>query len=339
MEKTYRDYGPDEIDEIIAITTDGGPFEDDLFYLIFAGENLWRVSMFEAENIYEWFAKFPDFDFEKAIRASASTQNRRFILWSKTGPRGIGEKTEDVLAKRFESLLASANSKWGLVSNDLSLRLRVVEEVIENYQESHRHYHGLAHIKHCLWELDQLPDDCLKIGSEGVDVQSFDVQSIREKIELAIWFHDVIYNPRSKTNEHDSAEFFRTKMRGNFRHAEGEKVLQEVSQMIELSNHREPVLDRGSALAYFLDIDMAILGRPVIHYNEYAQNVGLEYAHVPSTVYSHYRKKFLNAVLRHGAFQTEWFQGKYKAQSIENMKSEFKDLHARWIPPWKMVEV
>ncbi|MBN8538883.1 MAG: hypothetical protein J0L82_00735 [Deltaproteobacteria bacterium] len=112
-----------------------------------------------------------------------------------------------------------------------------------------------------------------------------------------------------------------------------------ISEMIELSNHRQPAKDKTSALAYFLDIDMSILGRPVIYYNEYAQNVRLEYEHVPQLVYSHYRKKFLNSVIKHGAFQTGWFQAKYKDQSITNMKSEFTELHARWIPPWKMVEL
>jgi predicted metal-dependent HD superfamily phosphohydrolase len=98
------------------------------------------------------------------------------------------------------------------------------------------------------------------------------------------------------------------------------------------------VTDNKTALAYFLDIDMAILGRPEIHYGEYAQNVRLEYEHVPSLVYSHYRKKFLNAVLKHGAFQTEFFKAKYMKLSNANMKTEFERLHPRWIPPWKMVE-
>lgn len=340
MEKPYLELGPEEIDEIVAMTTDRGPIEDDLFYLIFAGDRFWRVGMFESENIFEWFAKFPEFDFEKSVRASTCTENRRFILWSKTGPRGVGEKTADVLSARLTALLAWANSNWGLGPSDLDSRKNISAEVIQKYREPHRHYHGLAHIKHCLWELDQIPESLIRGDSPRVNVRDF-----RVKIELAIWFHDVIYDPRSKTNEHDSAKFFASILAVGSgagssiaKNSEGVRAVEEISEMIELSNHRQPVTDKNSALAYFLDIDMAILGRPEIHYGEYAQNVRLEYEHVPKMVYSHYRKKFLNAILRHAAFQTEWFRTRYLGMSNTNMKSEFERLHPRWIPPWKMVE-
>jgi predicted metal-dependent HD superfamily phosphohydrolase len=340
VEKPYLKLGPEEIDEIIAMTTDRGPIEDDLFYLIFAGDRFWQVGMLEAEELFDWFGKFPDFDFEKSIRASTCTENRRFILWSKTGPRGVGEKTGDVLSARLTALLASANSNWGLGPSDSDSRIKIAAEVIQKYREPSRHYHGLAHIKHCLWELDQIPEGLVLGDGPHANIRDF-----RAKIELAIWFHDVIYDPRSKTNEHDSAKFFTSSLAEDsgtglpeVKNSEGARAVEEISEMIELSNHRQPVTDNKSALAYFLDIDMAILGRPEIHYGEYAQNVRLEYEHVPSLVYSHYRKKFLNAVLRHGAFQTEWFKDKYLNSSNANMKSEFEGLHPRWIPPWKMVE-
>lgn len=332
-DKPYLELGPEEIDEIIALTTNQGPIADDLFYLIFAGDRAWQVGMLESDEIFLWFAKFPDFDFEKSIRASTCTENRRFILWSRLGPRGIGETTADVLTKRLTDLLASANSSCGLGPSDSGLRLKIAEEVIQKYREPHRHYHGLAHIKHCLWELDQIPENLLETSGP----QATNRLGSRREIELAIWFHDVIYDPRSKSNEHDSAKYFISKLASSV--VSDQTHVASVSHMIELSNHRHPVNDKTSALAYFLDIDMAILGRPTIHYNEYAQNVRLEYEHVPQLVYSHYRKKFLNSVFKHGAFQTEWFQEKYKETSISNMKAEFKELHARWIPPWNMVEL
>ncbi len=340
MEKPYLELGPEEIDEIIAMTTDGGPIEDDLFYLIFAGDRFWRVGMFETENIFEWFAKFPDFDFEKSVRASTCTENRRFILWSKTGPRGIGEKTSDELTLRLTDLLMLTNEHLGLGSADRLQSEKIAQQVTARYREPHRHYHGLAHIKHCLWELDQIPENLL--ASSSAQIKS---PGNRAKIELAIWFHDVIYDPRSKTNEHDSARFFASSLAvdsgsglSKVKSSDGVRAVEEISEMIELSNHRQPVTDNTAPLAYFLDIDMAILGRPEIHYGEYAQNVRLEYEHVPKMVYSYYRKKFLNAILKHGAFQTEWFRTKYLEMSKANMKSEFEGLHARWIPPWKMIE-
>lgn len=338
-DKPYLQLGPEEVDEIVAITTDGGPFDEDFCFLIFAGDQAWRVGMFDSKELFPWFGKFPDFDFEKSIRASSCIENRRFILWSRLGPRGIGEATADVLTKRLAALLGLANSNWGMGPSDSDSRLKIAEGVIQKYRDVHRHYHGLGHIKHCLWEFDQIPENLLE--PTGVPVSG---AGNRAKIELAIWFHDVIYDPRSKTNESESARYFVSTLAADSGAPEetaliGGQAIAEISQMIELSNHRHPVKDSTSSLAYFLDIDMAILGRPTIHYNEYAQNVRLEYEHVPQLVYSHYRKKFLNAVFKQGAFQTEWFKARYKEQSIANMKSEFTELHARWIPPWNMVEV
>ncbi len=156
MEKPYLELGPEEIDEIIAMTTDGGPIEDDLFCLIFAGDRFWRVGMFESENIFEWFAKFPDFDFEKSVRASTCTENRRFILWSKTGPRGIGEKTSDELTLRLTDLLMLTNEHLGLGSADRLQSEKIAQQVTARYREPHRHYHGLAHIKHCVEQPERL---------------------------------------------------------------------------------------------------------------------------------------------------------------------------------------
>ena len=56
-----------------------------------------------------------------------------------------------------------------------------------------RHYHNLSHIRMCLNELN-----FIKTKNTKYDFDS---------IELAIWYHDIIYDPKMDNNEEKSAEF------------------------------------------------------------------------------------------------------------------------------------
>lgn len=63
------------------------------------------------------------------------------------------------------------------------------DDLVAHYNEPHRHYHTLAHVSEVLFVIDLYYPD-----------------SPRWLI-LAAFYHDVIYDPTSKTNEVDSAAF------------------------------------------------------------------------------------------------------------------------------------
>ena len=68
------------------------------------------------------------------------------------------------------------------------------QALVNAYLEPQRHYHNLSHLQDCLAWLPK-------------------VQHLLEKpaeVELALWFHDAVYQPRSKTNEIDSVAWART---------------------------------------------------------------------------------------------------------------------------------
>ena len=67
----------------------------------------------------------------------------------------------------------------------------VYADLVERYAEPHRAYHNLTHISQCLAEFDQVRH----------------ITGNPEEVELAIWFHDLIYDPHAKDNEAQSAEF------------------------------------------------------------------------------------------------------------------------------------
>ena len=108
------------------------------------------------------------------------------------------------------------------------------------YSEPHRYYHTLGHIAQCLTELDSARD---RIGE-------FDAT------ELAIWFHDVIYNYGAKDNEELSAEAFRE--HANDHMAAG--LVERVNQLILATKHTGFAEDEG--VAYMVDIDLSGFGLP-----------------------------------------------------------------------------
>lgn len=69
-------------------------------------------------------------------------------------------------------------------------RLQFNPEIINLYDEPHRFYHTLQHIQEVLKSLNDA--DLLK----------------HDELFLAAVFHDIVYHPKSRTNEEDSAELF-----------------------------------------------------------------------------------------------------------------------------------
>ena len=62
--------------------------------------------------------------------------------------------------------------------------------VLDKYSEPCREYHNLNHVVGCLIIFDQVRHICRKPCL----------------VEFAIWFHDIIYDPRALDNEDRSAE-------------------------------------------------------------------------------------------------------------------------------------
>ena len=71
---------------------------------------------------------------------------------------------------------------------------KVFETLCRKYTESGRRYHTPAHIDHCLRQLD--------LAADHMDE--------RDAVEMALWFHDAIYDLGSQhsENERNSADLF-----------------------------------------------------------------------------------------------------------------------------------
>jgi predicted metal-dependent HD superfamily phosphohydrolase len=177
-------------------------------------------------------------------------------------------------------------------------------EISARYSEPRRHYHTLAHIAACLSELERLAL----------------THDLRERIGLAIWFHDVIYDPLAQDNEMRSAEFFQKKA---IAAGMSPTLISGVSSMIKATRrHEAPPGPNAYATRLFVDIDLAILGASPARFRVYDEAIRREFSGVPDAVYRARRKCVLRQFLdRQSLFCTPEFRERYERQARENLLS------------------
>lgn len=173
------------------------------------------------------------------------------------------------------------------------------------YKEDTRYYHNWEHIKAMLKGLDNYPDEI----------------NDRLSIELAIWFHDVIYVPLRKDNESRSAKFFYEQLSSYLPVERTRKIM----SYIEATKSHQKTTDRD--LQVLLDLDLAILGQSKTVYQKYAAQVREEFGYVPNFLYKRGRKLVLKSFLDRAAiYQTPFFREKLEEQARENIKKELEEL-------------
>lgn len=141
------------------------------------------------------------------------------------------------------------------------------------YREAHRAYHNEAHVRTMLAALE----------ARGV---------LTSTLALAVWGHDLIYDPRAHDNEERSADQFDAWLAGHG----AEKVLREaVRSLILATRHSRAPADAAEAL--IVDADLAILGSNECVFDDYDAAIRQEYAHVSDSAYRAGRSRILHAFL------------------------------------------
>lgn len=193
---------------------------------------------------------------------------------------------------------------------DLSASERVWQDLLQRYSEDHRHYHNLSHIaamlKHaqnCKCKLESLP-----------------------VVQLAIWFHDAIYDARAKDNEFQSAAL--TQFSLNQLKISPSVTRQVMLCILATARHELPnEIDVCHDLPAFLDMDLAILGTAPETYKKYSAAIRAEYAYVLAPLYRIGRVKMLKTFLqRDRLFFTDDFYQRYEQLARANIKDEIRQL-------------
>ena len=204
------------------------------------------------------------------------------------------------------------DSRWDYLSNKLNLtkpysRLWLNNVIKVNYNSSTRIYHNLHHIV-----------DCLSVS------EAFFGSYITIEQEIALWFHDIVYDPLSNTNEEDSLALASMFLLNNTKYID--KVIYFILHTKHNANSYE-VAGKDIQLAHFLDIDLFILGQKWDYYESYYKSVQEEYlnANVKPGRYRKGRIEFLESMLaKPNIYHTIWVEDKYGIQAKTNMAKEIE---------------
>ena len=231
----------------------------------------------------------------KGLRGSIGWES---VVRKYVPPAVFSTIVRDELARRFRRLWESLGGGSGQT---------VFEDIAARYSQPHRHYHTLAHVCACLSELDAL-----------------DLEPANHlAIELAIWFHDVIYEVPGRDNETRSAEYFQSAIRESGANA----PVAEVVAMILATQRHEISGEAGASLPLFLDIDLSILGASRERFAEYDAGIRREYSSIADTVYCPERRRVLQRFLdRPALYFTSAFRERYEAQARDNLQQAVRML-------------
>ena len=183
----------------------------------------------------------------------------------------------------------------GLPQTDLAL-LRTLQA---RYAEPHRKYHTHQHLEACLRHFETVRHTAIHPA----------------EIELALWFHDAVYEIRGVVNEAQSADWARDALQTAG--ASGEVAARVHALVMATCHTAQP---QTSDQEILLDVDLAILGAPAPIFDAYETQVRAEYVLLRDDEFRKGRRKILEGFLTRSAiFHTPHFHALYEVQARVNL--------------------
>jgi len=170
--------------------------------------------------------------------------------------------------------------------------------LVARYGEPHRHYHTWSHVMACL------------------DARERITPFAPLEVDVALWFHDAIYDPRAHDNEDKSAALMLEEL--------GDSAKPAVPLVLATKHAAVPDSEEARIV---VDADLSILGADVETFDEYERAVRAEYAFVPDDAFrvgrAHVLKSFLD---RPSIFSTQAARDLWEAVARENMARSLRAL-------------
>ncbi|MGY8857126.1 MAG: HD domain-containing protein [Pseudomonadales bacterium] len=191
--------------------------------------------------------------------------------------------------------------------------VRLWQDIVTRYGEPQRAYHTLNHIKQLLVQFDSVKHHLAE----------------PHIIALALYYHDVIYDPTRSDNELKSAEFATDALSPYL----STEPCQQIHALIMMtaSHQIDTLVDRNkyNDAAYLLDMDLSILGTPWSAYEQYAKAIRQEYKHIADNNYRDGRTAVLQGLLAHPKlYLTDHYYNQLETQARANIKRELTLLAA-----------
>jgi predicted metal-dependent HD superfamily phosphohydrolase len=172
------------------------------------------------------------------------------------------------------------------------------------WQQPHRRYHTITHLRDVLAHVDQLAAHA----------------EVPDAVRLAAWYHDAVYDGRPD-DEANSAVRAETDLATL---GVTPALVAEVSRLVRLTATHDPAPgDRnGDTL---IDADLAILAAPAEKYRAYSAAVRAEYAHVPPEAFAAGRTAVLQAMLDAPTlYRTPHARQHWETQARSNIRDELE---------------
>ena len=204
--------------------------------------------------------------------------------------------------------------RWNQAWSQLGAVARegLLAELVGRYSEPQRFYHTSRHLEECFAALDPAALLATRLA----------------EVELAVWFHDAIYDPRAHDNEERSAHWAEQELLAV---GVDEDAAARVAGLVLATKHDAApaaALEPGSADAQLLvDVDLSILGSDQPRFTEYEQQVRQEYAWVPDELFRPGRARILTLFLeRSSIYSTAWFAGRLEEKARRNLSLALQNL-------------
>ena len=173
----------------------------------------------------------------------------------------------------------------------------LLRELLWMYNQEGRYYHTTEHLQSCFEVMDSV------IGPVSVTV------------ELALWYHDIVYNSRRKDNEVQSALLARARLGLLSK----DHLANHVANLILCTKHdQNPPTVNAQVIQ---DVDLSILGASPEKFDAYEAAIRKEYAWVDEDSYRRVRGFILQDFLaRFTIYHTPEFQiSGYERRARENL--------------------
>jgi predicted metal-dependent HD superfamily phosphohydrolase len=185
---------------------------------------------------------------------------------------GMTTTLSPVLAEALRTSWARSWSGLSAQGDGAALMHRLVSA----YQEPQRRYHTTEHLGECLALL----------------AQHLDLAQSPAEVEMAMWFHDAVYDVTASDNEARSAGWARAALtEAGVLPARAERVGQHIMATLHSA------LPKPGDQTLLVDVDLSILGAPRARFKAYEEQVRAEYGWVPEPVFRQKRAEVLSGFL------------------------------------------
>jgi predicted metal-dependent HD superfamily phosphohydrolase len=184
----------------------------------------------------------------------------------------------------------------------------LLAELVARYAEPHRAYHTLQHIRECFAELEPASSSAERLP----------------EVQIALWFHDAIYDTSAQDNEEQSARWAHASLVAN---GASPETAARVHSLVLATKHDG--VPEGTDAKLLVDVDLSILGAADSRFAEYERQVREEYSWVSEAAFRQGRARVLASFLeRPSIYSTPWFVSRLEERARTNLSRSLRELTA-----------